>query len=480
MACLMTLPPATAVSPADLNLPQIGEPADLSLSPVEELEAGRQVVAQLYAAGYILDDAELTDYISSLGWNLAIYAQNKPEQFTFFVVDDPRINAFALPGGYIGFNAGLLIEAHNESEVAGVMGHEMAHVTQRHIARTIEGTKVSSMATMMAMLAAIVAGAASGNGDLIMGALGAGSAINYQTQVNFTRSHEIEADRIGIRTMAEAGYNPDGMSSFFRRLEQQSRLYGSGIPEILRTHPVNTTRIAEAESRAKDYPFRHYRDSGDFPIMQARAVVLSARRTTGAREIFLKKIDAGDDTAATRYGAALAMSLVGQSQAAMEVLAPALKKDPRNVHLQLLQAKLESDTRDYTSALAILDDALERQPRSAPVLFAYADALIAAGRPERARQFLLDRSPLLEGRPEAHRLLADAADAIDDHPEVAFQRASYFYERGDARNAIRQIDAGLRIAGLEDKQRARLVAFRSEVRDALPRDWRPDSDGPSR
>ena len=473
---LLAAQSVTAAVPTDLNLPQMGEPADLSMTPTEEREIGRDVVAQLYSAGYILDDAELTDYMSGIGWTLATYADNKPESFQFFVVKDPSINAFALPGGYIGFNAGLLIASRNESEVAGVMGHEMAHVTQRHIARTIEGTKVSNMATMAAMLAGIIAGAASGNGDLIIGSLGAGSALSYQNQVNFTRAHEMEADRVGIRTMAEAGFDPESMASFFQRLEQQSRLYGSGVPEILRTHPVNTTRIAEAESRARDYPVRSYHQSTEFPLMQARATVLSASRASQARELYLRKMDAGDETVATRYGAALALSELSENERAMQVLEPALEKMPRNTHLRLLEAHLQLETKQGDRALATLEDVMEHQPRSAPAIFAYAEALITLDRPNEARQFLLDRGPLLEGRPDMHRLLADAAEATNNTSELAFQNASYRFERGDARGAIQQIDAGLRIAGLEDNERARLAAFRSEVRSALPKNWRPSDN----
>ncbi|MCR9092251.1 MAG: M48 family metalloprotease, partial [Proteobacteria bacterium] len=238
---LLAVPPAGHPISDDIELPQLGEPADAVMSPREEYQIGARVTAQIHAAGYALEDPQLTDYISRLGWHIASHGSRVPDHLQFFMVRDPRINAFALPGGFMGFNAGLMMAAESESELAAVVAHELAHVTQRHIARTIQGTRAADIATWAAVLAAIIAGSASP--DVVLGALSLGQAASLQRQVSFTRTHELEADRIGIGTMIAAGYDPQGMVSFFRRLEQQSRLYGSQIPDILRTHPVNTTRI---------------------------------------------------------------------------------------------------------------------------------------------------------------------------------------------------------------------------------------------
>lgn len=459
----------------NLAIPQMGEPADASLSPSEEREIGARVTAQMHAAGFILPDPELTDYITRVGWNIASRSGNLPEQLTFFIVRDPRINAFALPGGYMGFNAGLLTSARTESELAGVVAHELAHVTQRHIARSIEGTKVSNIATWAAVLAAIIAGSA--DPDVVMGALALGQAMSYQQQVNFTRAHETEADRIGIRNMVAAGYDPEGMVSFFQRLEQQSRLYGTGMPEILRTHPVNTNRITEARARAAEYRNLTINErTEDFLVMQARARVLASPRPSQALEYYSRRLDSGIDTIGERYGAALAMAELGQYAQAREVLAPALEAAPRQANILLLQARILAGQRLHDAALAAYRTVLEHHPRYAPALLAYAETRMDQGAYAEARQYLLDNLQVLRDHAETHRLLARAARELGDTAELAYQSAAYAWHRGDAPTALSHLDAGLRIASLDPQQRARLGAFRRELRETLPRNWRPPVD----
>ncbi|AXQ29488.1 M48 family peptidase [Solimonas sp. K1W22B-7] len=470
-AVMLVAASTQAESPAALDLPQIGEPADNSLSPIEEKTLGGRVVAQLYGANYMLEDPELADYVSTLGWKLASASQTKPPNLTFFIIRDPRINAFALPGGYIGVNAGLMLAASNESEVAGVLGHELAHVTQRHIARTQEDTQAATVATWLAVIAAIIAGSA--DPDVVIGALSVGQAMNYQRQVNYTRAHELEADRIGIQTMARAGFDPNGMSGFFSKLEQQSRLYGSGLPEILRTHPLTTNRIAEARSRAAEMPKVSPKESLEFGLMQARARVLSAERPSEAMDHYSNELAAGHDTPTNRYGLALAQSVQGQADSAAAVLAPLLEKYPRQVNINLLQARIQLLQHKNDAALSTLARSTQIYPRYAPALLEYADAMMTAGKPAEARQLLITREQVLGTQQEAHNLLAQAARDLDNLPEASYQSAIYLFMRGDAGNAIAQLDAGLRLPDLTPQERARLAAKRQEVRDTLPENWRP-------
>jgi beta-barrel assembly-enhancing protease len=455
-----------------IDLPQIGEPADRSISPMEERRLGAQIVAQLYGFDYVLEDPEISEYISALGWKLAAASNTKPQELEFFLINDARINAFALPGGYIGINAGLLLAASTESEVAGVMGHELAHVTQRHIARTVEGSQAANLATWAAVLAAILIGSA--DPDVVIGALSLGQAINYQRQVNYTRAHELEADRIGIQTMARAGFAPEGMVSFFTKLEQQSRLYGSGLPEFLRTHPLNTTRISEARARAAEMPAPLRRvEPVDFELMRARARVLLAERPSEPLNYFTGLLGAGQDSPGNRYGQALALARLGQSEQALGVLAPVLEAYPRQANLLLLKGQIELFARNHDAALATFSRALELYPRYAPAIFAKADALITVGRPEAAREVLIGHEQALGTRLQTYNLLAQAARDSGNMPEASFQMANFLFLRGNSGGAIGQLDAGLRLDNLSPAERARLSAKREEVRATLPPNWRP-------
>lgn len=457
----------------DFNLPQLGEPADTALSPQEEARLGGEVVAQLYHFEYLLEDAQITEYLTSTGWRLAEASGTQPSRLQFFVVKDNRINAFALPGGYMGFNAGLITASEHESELAGVMAHELAHVTQRHIARSANKSGgLASIATWAAVLAAIIAGSADPN--VILAALGIGQTISYQRQVGFTRSHELEADRIGIQTLSDAGFDTVGMAAFFQKLEQQSRLYGTGVPEFLRTHPINTTRIAEARSRAADLPQREVADSIEYELMRARTQVFAANQPSEAVGRFSSLLSSGDDSPGTRYGLAFALSQLGQNQRALDVVQGTIDAHPGQLNLNLLEAALDMGAGNVERALGTYQSVLSRHPRSSAAVLEYAEALIQAGQPAKAREVLLAANPAYGVRHETYRLLSLAARQSGNHAEASYQMATYLFLRGDPGGALAQLDAGLRLKDLDEQERARLVARRTEVREALPKNWNPD------
>ena len=462
---------ASANSPAALDLPQIGEPADNTLSPAQEKALGARVMAELFRDGYALEDPELSEYITTMGYQLAAASSTQPPALTFFVVRDDRINAFALPGGYIGMNAGTMVASDSENELAGVMGHELAHVTQRHIARTAEDTQVGTIATWLAVIAAIIAG--SSDPDVVLGALAIGQSINYQRQASYTRAHEQEADRIGIQTMAGAGFDPNGMSSFFQKLSQESRLYGSGIPEILRTHPLSTNRMAEAQSRAAEMPKLLRANSIEFLLMRARARVLSADIPGESLEYFGKEIAAGHDNAENRYGLALAQRLQSEAVRASATLAPLVEQFPRQPNVQLLHAELLAQMGQYPAALKTYERVLKLYPRYAPAILGYAETLMNAGRPDAARQYLLSHDQSHGAQILTHKLLAQAARESNNLAESAYQMGTYLFMRGDPGGALAQLDAGLRLPTLGAQDRARLIAKRQDVRAALPSNYRP-------
>lgn len=469
----LTSAPARAIEPSAIELPELGEPADNSLSPAQEKALGSRVMSELFRSGYILEDRELTDYISALGWTIAGHSQTPPPPLTFFIVADSRINAFAMPGGFIGFNAGLLLAADDESEVAAVMGHELAHVTQRHIARSVNDSEVANVATWLAVIAAIIAGSA--DPDVVIGALSLGQSLSYYRQVSYTRAHEEEADRIGIQTMSAAGFDPMATARFFQKLSQQSRLYGSGLPEILRTHPLNTNRIAEARARAAEMPMPRPRDGIDFDLMRARARVLEADTASEAVSYFARQVASHPDAAANRYGLAFAQARAGQNAAALATLEPVRKRYPQQFNIQLLHAQLLFHSGERSRGLRASEKLLNSHPRQSSAILSHAELLLDAGQPEAAREVLLTHDQAFGIQPETYKLLAQAARAQQQIPEAAYQMASYLQLRGDYGNALAQIDAGLRQPRLDDTERARLVAKRSEIRRQLPDNWRPQN-----
>lgn len=450
-----------------IALPEMGEPADLTLSPSQEAKIGDQVAAELYRGDYQVQDVELVDYITSMGWKLAAKSPAATPNYRFFVIADPRINAFAVPGGVIGINAGLLLYADNESELAGVIGHEEAHVTQRHLARTVDDTRTANLATYAAVLAAIIAGSA--NPDVVFGALALGQSVNAQREINYTRAHESEADRIGIRTMALAGYDPEGMASFFSKLEQQSRLYNSQLPDILRTHPVNTNRIAEARERAAQMPKVVIKPNPEFALMKARAIVLMANSPTAAVDDMALRLAGSDSSTGTRYGYAYALFSAGRTEAAREALLPVVAALPRQLNVNLLQAQILLTLGQKDEGLALLEKMTQLNPRSAPALIIYARALLDASKPLEARQLLLAHEQAHGTVPETHRLLSEASTMLKNTGDAQFEMSNYELARGDLRAALTRVDAGLRLSTLGEQERLRLQAQRTQLIARIPK-----------
>ncbi len=470
LCAVFALTAVPAWSQNDINLPQLGSPADLSLSPAQQAKLGAEVVAEMYEYDYIVDDPEVTDYLTNLGWKLAAAdtVNPTPPQFNFYLIADNRINAFALPGGYVNMNAGTIVASANESELAGVMGHEESHITQNHMARAAGDTQVADIATWIGVLAAIIAGSA--NPNVVLGAISLGQSINYQRQVAYSRDDEREADRFGIRKLAGAGYDPMAMATFFGKLSQQTRLYGNRVPEILQTHPVNTARIADATERAAQYGPRTVKDSFEYGLMRGRTRVLETDSPNEAQGYFAGELQAGHDTAENRYGYAVALANLDQNQDALAALQPLLDAYPHQPNLVMLQAQILMQMGKTQDGLNAYARNLAAYPRYSPGILKYGEALINAGRPDQARQVLLSYSQGMGTRIDTYRLLSAAARATGNTAEAQYQLANYLYERGDLRGAVEQLNAGLRVASINGDDRARLLARRKQLIDSIPKD----------
>ena len=255
----------------DIKIPDMGSPADAILNKSMEAQIGRAIMRNIRLSGQVVEDPQITEYINEIGHRIAAQTNDGDHDFTFFVIDDPRINAFALPGGYIGVHTGLIDASRNEDELAGVLAHEVAHVTQRHIARAVHANSRQSLMTTALMLGALILGAAGGDAQAVQAGMAVAQGTAAQQRTNFTRNNEYEADRIGIGALADAGFDPHGMGSFFEVMSrQQLSAPDSRMPEFLRTHPVTTARIAEARSRAREYPRVQSSDSTNYGIARAR------------------------------------------------------------------------------------------------------------------------------------------------------------------------------------------------------------------
>lgn len=250
------------------GLPELGDPSQAAFTPLQERTLGQTIMREVRRDPDFYDDAEVTDYVVRIGNRLAARGPDTRQEFEFFMIRDPQINAFALPGGYIGVHTGLIMAAQSESEMAGVVAHEISHVTQRHIARIINNQQSSQWISLAALAVAILA--ARSNSQMAEAAAALGPALVMQQQLNFSRDFEREADRVGLQLLEKAGFDPQGMVMFFERLQRATRVYEGGAPSYLRTHPVTHERIADIQNRAQEMRYRQVPDHIDFHLVRAK------------------------------------------------------------------------------------------------------------------------------------------------------------------------------------------------------------------
>src|SRR5712692_397897 len=250
-------------------LPELGDTSGALLSPYLERKIGEQAMQEIRQRDQrFLDDPELTEYVNEIGRRIVAASPEARQDFEFFLVRDNTINAFAMPGGFVGVHTGLLLAAQTESELAGVLAHEVAHVTQHHIARLLGKQEQMSIP----MLAAVVLGllAARSNPDLTQAVIAGAGATSIQSQLNYTRDFEREADRIGFQFLQQAGFDVGGMGSFFERMQKSTRLYENNAPAYLRTHPLTSERIADMQNRAQTAAYKQAPDSIEFSLARAK------------------------------------------------------------------------------------------------------------------------------------------------------------------------------------------------------------------
>lgn len=455
---IVALTYCTTGNAQNINLPDFGSAADSVLNKNQETQIGRGAFMQLRSAGALMNDALITEYIKTLGAQLVGHASDGTQDFEFFMVDDDAINAFAMPGGFIGVNAGLIMASENESEIAGVLAHEVAHVTQRHLARRIYDSKKTGMLSLATMLATMILGTTTDMGGEAMGGIiTATQAATVQRQINFTRSNEREADRLGIRTLSSAGFDPAGMGTFFEKL---SRRFGSAGPAMLRTHPVTTERIAEARDRARLLPNPKVTSSIDYEIIKARLDVLRASSSEAAFNLFRERLQGNSQNIGDYYGMALSLSRMGLDDDAQRQFEELTEKYPSVIAFRIGKAESLLKNGDIKAAIEVYAKAIKLFPRNTPLTNSYSDALIVSGDAEAAHDLLLDLLNNSSPTPEQFRLIAQAANANGDMGNAHHYMSHYYSTIGNYPDALTQIQMALGSPGVNPVDRAR---FESEL-----------------
>lgn len=427
-----------------LDLPDLGEVARGSFSESREAALGGQIMRHIRSETAYLHDAEVIDYLNNIGDRLAAANPSPHHHLLFFAVKDPSINAFALPGGYVGVHTGLIAAVRNESELAGVLAHEIAHVSQNHIARMVDSQKSNTLTTLAALAIAILA-ARSDQSQVSQAALVSAQALSIQNQLDFTREHEREADRIGLQTLSNANFSPFGMATFFERLQAQSRFADSSAPAYLRTHPMTYERIADIQNRLAETKPRMVPDSLDFKLVRAKVVAMQGDAGEAVKR-FRVQLDEHPDDVEALYGLTASALRVGDRTLARQTLAR-LELPVNSPMVATLAARVLIEDKQPKLALERLTDALRHHGTTRPLAEAYADALLGAERPGDAKKAVTEYLRVWADDPDFLERLARANFALGLRAEGHLAQADALRQQDLIAPAIDQLESARKSGG---------------------------------
>ena len=426
------------------GLPDLGESALTDLSPVMEQTLGTSIMRDLrWNDPSYLDDPEVTAYLNRLGNRLGATLPDGGLQFHFFALRDPTLNAFALPGGYIGVHTALILATQSESELAGVLGHEISHVTQHHIARMVGKRKEANVISLAGLLVAVLA--ARSNSQVSQAAMTGGIAAGIQSQLNYSRDFEREADRIGLQRLEAAGFDVRGMAAFFERLQHESRFYENNAPAYLRTHPLTTERIADMQGRVEAMPYHQAADSLEYQLVRAKLRVASLAAPDAVAD-FRSRLKDGKYTSesAAHYGLARALLAAGKLAEAERELATLRPMKFDSPMLDTLAAEIKLAEKDRPAALRIYRQALLRHPHDKALVYGLAEALLGGNDPAAAVHLVEQELSLTSTDADLYALQARAYGAMGRRLLQHRAQAELYALQGRLKEAVEQLQLAQR------------------------------------
>lgn len=434
--------PATAV---DVVIPQLGSTSSSLITEKQEYELGQQVLKMYRARLPTSSDPAVYEYLEKLITDLAQYSELKEKSFDLLVIENPSMNAFAVPGRVIGVHTGLFLATESEDQLASVLTHELAHVSQRHYARRLEAQKNASLPTMAGVLAGIIL-AATGSGDMGMAALSASQAAAIDSQLRFSRQFEQEADRLGIQTLAASGRDPAAAGDMFENMLRATR-YMQKPPDFLLTHPVTESRITDARARAMRFPQHEAADSLDFFLISARVRLHSSATPQEAVKRFAGEIQGQSlNKEASHYGLALALTDAGDTDAARKELQTLMENRPDKILYQIAMAKVETKDKQYDEAVDRMEALMLRYPYNHTLNVSFAEILMEAGRYEHCELVLKNFALVRPTDDYVWYLLAEVYGMNGKILDVHFARAEYFVLNGVYDKALKQLDQALKLS----------------------------------
>jgi predicted Zn-dependent protease len=463
---LLLAAPFAPVFAQPAGLPDLGEMSAQDLSPLLEQRLGRAIMVESRRDPAYIDDLDLRAYLNRIAQKLAAHAAGGGIDIEVFPVRDGSVNAFAMPGGFIGVNAGLVTTTRTESELAGVIAHEIGHVVQRHIARGLSAQKDSMVIMLASLLAALAASQAGGQGP--EAALVIGQAMAADSQLTFSRAAEREADRTGFEMLRGAGFDPAGMVSFFGRMAQMSSLNEGTGQVFARSHPLSLERMSDMQNRARELSASHYADSVDYLYVRAKLRVLQADGVNALLDAIRALGYQGEENKGTTRSAAFYGVSVGwvlrkdaaQAQAAYVKATAGGVEHPMLARLAVDIALLENRPED---AVKLAQAAHARWPDQHSLGLAVAESLQRANRHEEAIVELNKLATAWSDEPRIYQMLADSHAKLR-HLIPEKRNLAEYYRRVGALPAAVQVLQQARIASKDFYEQSSIDAALADVK----------------
>lgn len=444
------------------QLPHIGGTASGTLPPYQERALGEQIIQEIQYQIPILEDPLSYEYINQLGLSLAQYTSPYLFPYEFFIINSPVINAFALPGGFIGFYSGLILLARTEDQLAGVLAHEISHVSQRHIARMFERSEQLTLPVLAGLIGSILLGIGTQNSQLGASAMLSTLAGAQQAAINFTRANEEEADRLGLELLAKAGYNTMAMPQFFHLMDRATRYNDSQLyPDFLRTHPLSVDRLADTEARAKSYPLiDRSQQQLPFKLFKARIRFFSQNQAKANLAYFMHAVEESKtsiDKTANQYGYALSLAQHLQFAESLKIAEELSKKHPNNRWLQLLPIEIQGQQK---STLLKAEKAIrklhKKYPLNRAVTLIAAQIYLRAENYQETEELLIDYTREYPRDATAWSLLSEAQGQLNKLANAHASRAQWFKLNGLYYDAVKQLERAISYAEPDSFQAIRL------------------------
>jgi len=480
LSFMLTTLPVSNLSADTQSLPELGSASGAYMTPAQEKRLGQAFMRSIKSSQKLLHEPFAKAYIEKLGITLAKSSGEANQPFHFFILDNEQINAFAGPGGHIGIYSGLILTSQSESELAAVIAHEIAHITQKHLMRTFHEASQLSIPSAAVLLAAVVLGATVG-GDAAMAAAVGGQAAILQKQINFTRANEKEADTIGINTLVNSSFEPHAMPVFFERMGRANRAYASELPEFLRTHPVTNSRIADSLSRAEQFPYKQRQDDLQYYLVKALLKQASFSQAKEAEKFFRTNLKEGRyrNEQGQQFGLLLSLMRQQKYTGAKQTVGMLLKENPAEPVYQIYHSRLLAETGNLSEAISLLKDSLLLFPNNYALNMQLAEHYIRAAQYPKAIELLKNITKTRPDDDQVYKRIAEAAGKNKDKVTAHAYQADYLYLNGRLEAAIQQLEIALREKTvdfyLSSQLEAKLQAIKTEF-EAIKKNKKKDTN----